>query len=380
MDTSDLGQRIKVYRIAAGLSLRDLARIVPVSPQALSQYETGRVRPRKEILEALTSVLGTSVAQLARKTESSTLGSIEIQHLQNLNSRTLDKTRGSLVTLLNQCLALEHRVGGVFPSPSLPRITEIRAIHRAEEAESIAQEVRQRWGLASGPLPSLVALFETRGIRIFDTLYDEDTDVFRSCSALVSLTGRSALDLPVILLNSTLWSEHKRFALGQELAHLILPSSMTTVLPKTMIRKFSEWFSSALLLPAAALREILGRKRSAVTWFEMGELKRHFGISYRAIARRCHDIGIINHSSYRKFLDTYKLQGWNRPPYREHFAIDPIRESSTRLRRLSVRALAEGVVTLDEATTLLDVEKNVLRRWLEPNAFESQQHQMHSDA
>jgi len=45
MSKLSLGQRIKHYRTKAGLSQKDLAAIIKISPTALSRYESGKLEP-----------------------------------------------------------------------------------------------------------------------------------------------------------------------------------------------------------------------------------------------------------------------------------------------------------------------------------------------
>ena len=366
MDSAVLSKRIKVYRTAAGLSLRELSQLLPVSAQALSQYETGRTCPRMEVLEALADALFTSVDQFLRMPDGEMLRSVRIGHPVGQQRKTLRKARSSLVALMERGLTLEQELGGAFPSPSLPLMNEIRLIRNPEDAENLAQEVRRRWGLGTGPLPNLVSLFEARGVRIFESMDNVVDQGFRSCSAFVSFSCGSSADIPVILLNEGLWGELKRFALCHELAHMILPSPMRTVLSENVREELASWFAGALLLPASALREQLGRKRRTLSWYELAEVKKQFGISYQAITHRCRQIGLITRETYRDQLAKYKRLGWCDLPHKEHMAFDPDTESSTRLRRLTLRAVTEGVVTRHKAKILLDVEEDKLNRWLVP--------------
>lgn len=52
------GARLRAARVAAGLSLRDLAPLIGTSAQRLSAYETGRTAPTVHILGRIERVLG----------------------------------------------------------------------------------------------------------------------------------------------------------------------------------------------------------------------------------------------------------------------------------------------------------------------------------
>ena len=251
-------------------------------------------------------------------------------------------------------------------SPSLPLFDEIRHVRDPEDAEEIAQDARRRWGLGTGPLPHLVSLFESRGIRVFEWPSQEVDPEFNGCSAFVSYSISSESNFPVILLNGLHWGERKRFTLCHELAHLILPSSMHAVLPDSVQERLANWFAGSLLLPAARLREILGRKRKVLSWFELAEIKKQYGASYQAITYRCRQAGIISREALRNLFEEYKMMGWRDHPYREHLPIEPENESSNRLRRLGLRGITEGIISQHEAAVLLNTCIEELDDWMSP--------------
>jgi transcriptional regulator with XRE-family HTH domain len=60
----DLPRRLRAAREEKGISVRELARRLDVSPSAISQIETGRARPSVSMLYALVSELGMSLDEL----------------------------------------------------------------------------------------------------------------------------------------------------------------------------------------------------------------------------------------------------------------------------------------------------------------------------
>lgn len=58
---NDLGVRLRDYRDAASISVRELARRIEVSPSLISQVEHGKVTPSVETLYRIASELGLSV-------------------------------------------------------------------------------------------------------------------------------------------------------------------------------------------------------------------------------------------------------------------------------------------------------------------------------
>ena len=135
MDNLVLGQRLRAHRTAAGWSLRELSKRLNsrVTPQALSQYETGQTCPRSEVLRALARVLGTRVEQLGRDPDPVRPGAIQFRHPMTLTPAVLSRAHGRLMTLTERSLALEQRVGCPLAPPSLPFIAEIEQVRTPED-------------------------------------------------------------------------------------------------------------------------------------------------------------------------------------------------------------------------------------------------------
>jgi transcriptional regulator with XRE-family HTH domain len=80
--TADLqdgvGQRLRAERERHGLSLRELARRLSMSPSALSQIETGRSRPSVGTLYAIVTELGMSLDELFGATRGGPVAPVEL--------------------------------------------------------------------------------------------------------------------------------------------------------------------------------------------------------------------------------------------------------------------------------------------------------------
>jgi transcriptional regulator with XRE-family HTH domain len=61
---AEVPQRLRTERQRQGISVRELARRLEVSPSAISQIETGRARPSVSLLYSIVSELGLSLDQL----------------------------------------------------------------------------------------------------------------------------------------------------------------------------------------------------------------------------------------------------------------------------------------------------------------------------
>lgn len=355
IDPDTLGQRIRAHRLALGMSLRELSRHVPVSAQALNQYERSITRPRSDVLEVLTDVLGIRPEQLHGDLNDMRLELVQVRQLRECARKTVLKAQGHLVAMTERSLILEQKLGGGFPAPSLPVMEEIRPVRNQEDVERLALDVRMRWGLGTGPLPRIVSLFEARGIRVFELENNEGFQNFKSWSMILMYAGTSSRsELPVAMLNSTLSGEDKRFVLCHELAIMILPNSLRYLLKENVRTRYANRFAGALLLPTSELRNQLGRKRRALSWYELREIKNQFGINYDWIVRRCLETGIISRDTYRNLLNQYSADKTNKLSQGSLKSSD---ESSTRLKTLAIRAVTEGVMPSREAASLLNMSQ-----------------------
>ena len=116
-------------------------------------------------------------------------------------------------------------------------------------------------------------------------------------------------------------------------------------------------------MPADTVRTEIGRRRTAIGWSELFNVKRVFGVSVQAIVYRCWDLGIINDALYRQLFRDISRFGWRTPPYPEPQPIEPERPS--RFERLCSRALAENVISEAKAAELLGKSVRDLHQWME---------------
>lgn len=63
-----LAERIKQYRMAAGLTQKELAGVLNASQNTISQYESGKRTPAVKKLLELSTLFGCSVDELTRST------------------------------------------------------------------------------------------------------------------------------------------------------------------------------------------------------------------------------------------------------------------------------------------------------------------------
>ncbi len=326
-----LGERLRQARLAAGLSLEGLVERLeqPITKQALSKYERGLSQPPPSRIADLAAALHVRTSSLLAESD------VQIEWVAYRKLQRLSQSRQAQVTAVaRQRLEGEIRLRELFhlgERHDLPGPIDVEQLHDCDYA---AAAVRMRWDLGDRPIDSLIERIEEHGCAVVTWPEEWGFD---------GLSGR-ANQTPVLVLNQSAPPDRLRFNAAHELGHLVMKATED---PRTD-EKFAHRFAASFLVPAEAARRELGHKRHGLELEELGLLKQRWGLSMQAWVRRAHDLEIISNELYRRLNMRFRQQGWHR---KEPFAYEAT-ESPTLLRRLVLRALAERIITAEEANRL----------------------------
>ena len=346
-----IGQRLKLARAAAGLSLRELEEKIGnlVTAQAIGKYERDESMPSSKVLMALADALGVSEDYLLGEQELA-LDGVEFRKKAITSRREEAQVGARVLHLFERYLMIEELLDLEIEWDE-PRDAPYPVNKELSEADRAARSLRVHWGLGLDPIPNMVELFEERGIKVLSI----DAEKIDGLTARVLRGNRRPL--PVIVINKHDWAERKRFNLAHELGHMAME-----VNPKLDSEKAAHRFASAFLMPAEAMWSEVGKHRTSTSMAELLRLKQLFGASYQAIAYRCKDLGIFSESLNRELFRQFTRLGWRSPPYKEYGALPPESEEPSRLIRLCYRAVSEGAISEAKAAELLGVSVRELNR------------------
>jgi len=300
----------------------------PISKQALSKYEQGQAQPTPSRIADLAQALNVSAASLLAE------DALEIEWVAYRKNAKLSKARRNQLTARAQrTLEVEFRLRRLFRlsgwnESDLPGPINVRNFNDCEYA---AAALRMRWGLGERPIDGLVELIEERGGFLVGWEQAWGFD------ALSGWADRS----PVLVLNTAVPADRVRFNVAHEIGHLVMSSTHDD----REDERFAMRFAAAFLVPAEAARSELGSRRRRLEIAELGLLKQRWGLSMQGWIRRARDLEIITADRYRSLNIAFRSQGWHRV---EPYAYES-NEQPTRLRRLALRALAEQMITSEEA-------------------------------
>lgn len=336
------GERLKLARKKAGLSMRSLADVLDaenrVSAQAIGKYERGEMLPSSSVLIALSKVLGEPV-RFFMSPMSIELTDVDFRKNTSANAKEKAYVQAIVIDNVERYLTIEKILeldSAYWNSPFRPIL-----LSNIEECEELANKVRESWNIGGDPIPDMTELLEEKGIKVIAIALPEN---FSGLTCLVRHSESNA-HVPVIVVNTNQNVERRRMTLAHELAHRMINSDSSVDEEKAAMR-----FAGAFLMPAELVIEEVGERRHSLGYWELMELKHIFRVSAAALLVRLNQIGIITQATQTYMFKTI-ASGWRK---NEPLPIeDELAETSKRFERLCFRALSEKLITLSKASELL---------------------------
>ena len=331
-----IGQRLKRIRLARGFSLEELSVEMGgiVTRQSLSKYERGTSRPSPVVLNKLAEVLKVkpsylwsdpkiSIKFIAYR-KKSRLPKKEMIRIENYIGQKLEE-RIWLQDMMQQNIEVDLPINKY-------------SVCRIDDVEEAAESLRYSWNIGFDPISNMVNLLETHLIHIINI---KSTENFDGLTAIGY--EEDNLKAAAIALNFEIPGERQRFDLAHELGHIVLNISDNIDEEKAAYR-----FGSAFLAPSSEIFKEVGTKRSLITLQELLFLKERFGISIQALLYRFKELNIINDSYYKNWCIEISRKNW-----KKHEPVELKPEKPIWLKQNILRAISEGVITQEEANSLL---------------------------
>ncbi len=331
------GERLKSARKMAGLSLEQLAQQMgDITKQAINNYEKGKRKPDSRTVIMLSKALGVRPEYFFRK-QIIDLGNFEYRKKVRLTKKEKERIEAKARDIISRYLEIENLLGEntVWENP-----LENFEIKKIEDVEEAALKLRKSWNLGNNAIPNLIETLEDNGIKV---IY---IDVNKDFDGLANFAG----GIPIIIVNKKIEDTGRlRFTVAHELGHLLL--KLDSVENEKEKEKYCHTFAGAFLIPKEQIiKEFGGAHRSKIALTELISIKEEYGISIQAIAKRLHQLGVIGDSSYKKFNIIVNKNNWRRKEPGEYKA----KEKPERFNNLVHRAVAEGIITLSKAASLLN--------------------------
>lgn len=269
--------RIRVAREVAGLSKAQLAAGLGVEPRTITTYESDGAPARQA--ESLSVVTGRPVSFF----NDNPFDLIEPERVQFRSAKKVAKKKKAESTSFGALGLLFY--SKLVAAYSLPML-DVPTLDNIGPREA-AERLRVLWGLGDDPLPNLIQLFESKGIRVLS--------LPRSIEELDAFSYWYTDGFPYIFLNIDKTAERVRFDLAHELGHLILHTR--EVSSDRDVEKEADSFAAEFLMPARGIRADM-RPYSSIP--EIIALKSKYRVSAMAMNYRGGELGILKEWGQRQ--------------------------------------------------------------------------------
>lgn len=352
------GQRLRLARKKARLSMRDLAGRLspPLSAQAISKYEGGRMMPSSAVLIDLGKTLDVSLDFLMGG-QIEALEGVDFRKHSGTSAKDRARAEAIVTEMLEDYLAVEDMLELESCADPFAGLRSDR-IESVEDIETKATDLRRHWNLGIDPIPSMTGLLEAHGIKVIEA---DLPARFDGLACGVKRSGNRA-DTEVVVTSRRTNVERKRLTLAHELAHRVIRGTGN---PDIRVEKAMQRFAGAFLVPAEHLRAEVGTQRHGITYRELMRLKRFYGVSAAAMLIRLRDVGILSASAIEYAFRTY-ARSWRTSepePITDEEGLGAF-ERPSRFERLVWRALGDELISPIRAAQLLkcslqDVEREI---------------------
>lgn len=336
-----VSQKIRQGRILNAMSLQKLADLIGVSKQMLSKYEKGISMPSSKTFILLAKSLNVKLDYFFTPS-SIELGDVNFRKRSTFSAKKVKSLKEHIKNQLSNYLEIENilNIDNSFENP-----LNKKKVQSLEDIENVVKELRKDWEIGFDPIHNIIQILEDKEIKVIEI--DELQNNFDGLASIVNER------YPVIVVNRNFNVERKRFTLLHELGHLLLD------LPECDT-KFEEHicnrFASEFLFPKAMVLKEFGEGRASISFKELTEVQRKYGISIRAIIYRLKDCNILSENRVAEF---YKRLNFDSRLKRE---VDAERfqtpEISNRFEQLVYRAFSQELISSSKAASLLNINTN----------------------
>ncbi len=307
MSKSFNGQRLRQARLYKGLSINDLAELLGVSKQAISQYETSNVTPDFDKMRIITNKLNFPSSYFFQ--EDSFDINAKTTYFRALLSANKNARLQQVVKIKHLAMIYEILSNYLeFPQLNIPDISEFLNSDEIDY-DAITQKVREYWGISKKPIEDFPYLLEKNGIIVAS--YPVSQDNIDAYSQKINIDGQDKFI--IVLSDDKNSAVRSNFDAAHELGHILLHDWNLDLeeLSREDFKKQEKQannFAAAFLLPKETfLKDVSLYPRDLKYYIE---LKRKWKVSISAMLIRANKLGVINDNQYQYLMKQMAFNKW----------------------------------------------------------------------
>lgn len=285
--------QITFARVRRKLTKAQLAKELGVTSRSIQNYEAGASTPDSETLARMAKLLNFPQQFFSIEERMPTIAehAASFRSLSKMTDgmKNCALSAGAIAFKINEWM--EERFN--LPLADLPDLRDL-------SPEEAAATLRQMWGLGNAPIPNMIHLLESKGIRVF-SLAEEAREVDAFCTWY---DGK-----PFVFLNTIKSAERSRFDAAHELGHLVrdVYSMQHGETQGSEMERQADAFASAFLMPKES---VIANKPPAFTLKYLMKLKHYWGVSLAALAYRYNSLNQVTEWTYRNLCIEIAKNGY----------------------------------------------------------------------
>ena len=322
-----IGDVLLVLRRAADITQESLCEELGITQAALSRYENNLREPDEVMLSKLAVALGATEGFVSHSFQMQGAVAADAHMRRQKTTKPADWKR--VEAQLNE---LRMRSSYLLDRVPMHANNHVVPVDPADHSPTDAADlIRAAWRMPMGPVRNVVQWIESAGVIVVE----KDLGTQR-----IDGMSQWAGAYPVIIVNSALPVDRKRFTLAHELGHLVLHTNFVHVDVESQANEFAAQF----LMP----HHVISPQLRALTLGKLADLKAEWGVSMQAIYERAFAAGKVTADERQSFYRQMNSRGWKvREPGSDSLAP----EVPTLAHSIGQRLLDSGL-TLSEINTL----------------------------
>lgn len=337
-------------RVAAGWTQERLAKQVGVTQVALSRYESDQRQPDIETLDRLAGALGLTGRFLGQV--ALVRGGLAVYAHARRRAAASARVWNRLEARLNILRLQMHRLLNVidFDVPNI--LSTLDPLDYTPDAA--ARLTRAQWRMRMGPVRGVTSWMEAAGCVVLPLDFG---------TPRIDAISQWVYPYPVVLVNSQLPTDRKRFTLAHELGHLVLHGAPVQLSSETEVEQEATDYAAEFLMPADVIRPDLRNLK----FNQLSGLKRKWMVSMAALVERAYRLQTITAAQRTSLYKGLSAQGWRKreplsdqlPP--EEPAIPALIVERLRKLRYTAAEIAEfgGFADVERAAQVLPLRQGL---------------------
>lgn len=296
-------ERLKEARLFRKMTMAELAQIVGINKQAISQFENCKNSPEPMTLRRIADALKFPYSFFVEADPTSTVGNTYFRALYSSKKKDLaaQQVKAKYLAKIHSVLATKVK----FKPLNLPDFVADKTI----TIEEIAMRTRQHWDLGDAPISNMVSLLERNGIIVGEFATDS-----REIDAFYQYYEEDDYPTYCVILGTDKRSFYRRqFNCAHELGHILLHERYSDLneIDRDEFREREDEanaFAAAFLLPAKAFGNDVAAYPNRLGHYI--ELKKKWNVSIMAMIMRAYALEYLSANQYSYLMRQMSTRGY----------------------------------------------------------------------